>query len=136
MKLSLPPLGRTQPLTRSPATSPAIFGRASRALLGLAVGDALGTTLEFSERDNQTPHTETTGGVPFDLEPCQWNDETAMLLALADSLINFQRFDLHPRGRRSPADALHRTGRPQMCGPAAPGCALRAPGLPGAFRRM
>jgi len=34
---------------------PALRDRARGALLGLAVGDALGTTLEFSRRD-QHPH--------------------------------------------------------------------------------
>jgi len=35
--------------------------RALGALLGLAVGDALGTTLEFSPRDSQPHHSEMIG---------------------------------------------------------------------------
>jgi ADP-ribosyl-[dinitrogen reductase] hydrolase len=60
--------------------------RAIGALLGLAVGDALGTTLEFKTRDSYPPLTEMVGGGPFGLQPGQWTDDTAMALALADSL--------------------------------------------------
>jgi ADP-ribosyl-[dinitrogen reductase] hydrolase len=67
--------------------------RARGALLGLAVGDALGTTLEFTRRDAQPHHTEMTGGGPFGLAPGQWSDHTAMALALADSLLARRSFD-------------------------------------------
>ena len=73
--------------------SPEARDRARGALLGLAVGDALGTTLEFTARDSQPHHTEMTGGGPFDLKPGQWTDDTAMALALADSLLACQGFD-------------------------------------------
>ena len=69
--------------------------RAVGALLGLAVGDALGTTLEFSARDTRPHHTQMTGGGPFRLAPGQWTDDTAMALALADSLISRNGFDAH-----------------------------------------
>ena len=61
--------------------------RAYGALLGLAVGDAFGATLEFEPRDVHPLHTEMSGGGPFDLEPGQWTDDTSMTLALAESLI-------------------------------------------------
>ena len=61
--------------------------RALGALLGLAVGDALGTTLEFAARDSKPRVTDIVGGGPFGLEPGQWTDDTSMALALADSLI-------------------------------------------------
>ncbi|MBU1605936.1 MAG: ADP-ribosylglycohydrolase family protein [Alphaproteobacteria bacterium] len=61
--------------------------RALGALVGLAVGDALGTTLEFTTRDSKPRVTEIVGGGPFGLEPGQWTDDTSMALALADSLI-------------------------------------------------
>jgi ADP-ribosyl-[dinitrogen reductase] hydrolase len=67
--------------------------RARGALLGLAVGDALGTTLEFSARDTLPHHTEITGGGPFHLKPGQWTDDTSMALALADSLIQHPELD-------------------------------------------
>jgi ADP-ribosyl-[dinitrogen reductase] hydrolase len=73
--------------------SPSILGRAHGTLVGLAVGDALGTTLEFSRRDSHPMHTEMTGGGPFRLLPGVWTDDTSMALALADSLIACPSFD-------------------------------------------
>ena len=70
-----------------PSTSDdAIKDRAIGAILGLAVGDAVGTTLEFEVRDTYEPLTDMVGGGPFGLKPGQWTDDTAMALALADSL--------------------------------------------------
>lgn len=63
----------------------AIADRARGALLGLAVGDALGTTLEFTARDSKPRLTDMIGGGPFKLAPGQWTDDTAMALALLDS---------------------------------------------------
>jgi ADP-ribosyl-[dinitrogen reductase] hydrolase len=87
-------------LTIKSDITPAIRDRARGALLGLAVGDALGTTLEFTRRDTQPLHTETTGGGPFDLAPGEWTDDTAMALALADSLISCQGLDPHDLATR------------------------------------
>jgi ADP-ribosyl-[dinitrogen reductase] hydrolase len=71
----------------APATSTAaISDRAVGALLGLAVGDAIGTTLEFTARDTKPALVGMVGGGPFSLKPGQWTDDTAMALALADSL--------------------------------------------------
>ena len=56
-------------------------------LLGLAAGDALGTTLEFRSPGSFTPIEEMTGGGPFHLQPGQWTDDTSMALCLAESLI-------------------------------------------------
>ena len=56
-------------------------------LLGLAVGDAVGTTVEFKPRGMFAPVTDMTGGGPFQLAPGQWTDDTSMALCLADSLI-------------------------------------------------
>jgi len=67
--------------------------RSRGALLGLALGDALGTTLEFSVRDSQPKVTEIVGGGPFSLKPGQWTDDTSMALCLAHSLIRKERFD-------------------------------------------
>ena len=74
--------------------------RARGALLGLAIGDALGTPLEFSVRDSLPRRTEMTGGGPFRLAPGQWTDDTAMALALADSLVRCAGLD--------PADLMGR----------------------------
>jgi ADP-ribosyl-[dinitrogen reductase] hydrolase len=74
-------------IEEQPSTSfDAIEDRALGALLGLAVGDAVGTTLEFKERDTYPLLTDMVGGGPFILNSGQWTDDTAMALALADSL--------------------------------------------------
>ena len=62
-------------------------------LLGLAVGDALGTTLEFAGPGAFTPITDMVGGGPFGLEAGQWTDDTSMALCLAESLIEKNGFD-------------------------------------------
>ncbi len=73
---------------RQPDTSAeAIRDRAVGALLGLAVGDAIGTTLEFKARDTYPQLIDMVGGGPFGLKPGEWTDDTAMALALTDSLI-------------------------------------------------
>ena len=61
--------------------------------MGLAVGDALGATLEFAERDALPHHTQLTGGGPFLLPPGAWTDDTAMALCLADCLLARRRVD-------------------------------------------
>ena len=76
-----------------PAGALDLADRGRGALVGLAVGDALGTTLEFTVRDACPPHSEMTGGGPFRLAPGQWTDDTSMALALADSLIAHPGFD-------------------------------------------
>lgn len=55
------------------------------ALLGLAVGDALGTTLEFRPPGSFTPTTDMVGGGPFGLPRGDFTDDTSAL-CLADSL--------------------------------------------------
>ncbi len=61
-------------------------------LLGLAVGDAVGTTVEFQSRGSFDPVTDMVGGGPFSMEPGQWTDDTSMALCLAESLIVKQGF--------------------------------------------
>jgi len=63
------------------------------SLLGLAIGDALGTTLEFKRPGTFKPIEDIVGGGPFDLEPGQWTDDTSMALCLAESLIKCRIFD-------------------------------------------
>jgi ADP-ribosylglycohydrolase len=69
-------------------------------LLGLAAGDALGTTLEFRRPGSFQPIDDMIGGGPFGLEPGQWTDDTSMALCLAESLVERQGFD--------PVDQLER----------------------------
>jgi ADP-ribosyl-[dinitrogen reductase] hydrolase len=64
----------------------AIEDRAIGAFLGLAIGDAIGTTLEFRARDTYEALTDMVGGGPFNLKVGEWTDDTAMALALSDSL--------------------------------------------------
>lgn len=69
-------------------------------LMGLAVGDALGTTLEFKPRGSFEPINDMLGGGPFGLQPGQWTDDTAMALCLASSLVERDGFDPHDQMRR------------------------------------
>ncbi len=62
-------------------------------LLGLAVGDAVGTTVEFQSRGSFLPVTDMLGGGPFQLKPGQWTDDTSMALCLATSLLSKPGFD-------------------------------------------
>lgn len=62
------------------------------SLLGLATGDAVGTTLEFHSPGTFTPITDMVGGGPFRLKPGQWTDDTSMALCLAESLIEQKGF--------------------------------------------
>jgi ADP-ribosyl-[dinitrogen reductase] hydrolase len=56
------------------------------ALIGLAVGDALGAPVEFQPPQSFLTVTDYNYGGPFGLEPGQWTDDTSLALALADSL--------------------------------------------------
>jgi ADP-ribosylglycohydrolase len=62
------------------------------SLLGLAAGDAVGTTLEFKRPGTFTPINDMVGGGPFRLKPGQWTDDTSMALCLAESLIEQNGF--------------------------------------------
>jgi ADP-ribosyl-[dinitrogen reductase] hydrolase len=62
-------------------------------LLGLACGDAVGTTVEFQPRGAFTPVTGMTGGGPFGLQAGEWTDDTSMALCLAASLTQSGGFD-------------------------------------------
>ena len=70
------------------------------ALLGLAAGDALGTTLEFKPPGSFAPIDDMVGGGPFDLRPGEWTDDTAMALCLAESLVKRRCFDPVSQMRR------------------------------------
>jgi ADP-ribosyl-[dinitrogen reductase] hydrolase len=61
-------------------------------LLGLACGDAVGTTVEFQSRGSFEPVTDMVGGGVFELEPGQWTDDTSMALCLATSLLDYGSF--------------------------------------------
>lgn len=63
------------------------------SLLGLACGDAVGTTVEFKRRGSFEPVTDMVGGGPFHLAPGDWTDDTSMALCLATSLLDCGGFD-------------------------------------------
>jgi len=69
-------------------------------LMGLACGDAVGTTVEFRPRGSFDPVTDMTGGGPFGLEPGQWTDDTSMALCLAESLLECGGFDARDQAER------------------------------------
>jgi len=100
------PRGRTH---RRPVTSVVYdFGmadsnaedRAVGALLGLAVGDAVGTTLEFKAPGTFERIDDMVGGGPFRLPPGAWTDDTSMALCLAESLVDTGDMDLADQLRR------------------------------------
>lgn len=70
-----------------------LSGRYTGCLVGLAVCDALGTTLEFKRPGTFTPITDIIGGGPFGLIAGQWTDDTSMALCLAESLIQCNGFN-------------------------------------------
>ncbi|MBE2318650.1 ADP-ribosylglycohydrolase family protein [Solirubrobacter sp. CPCC 204708] len=70
------------------------------SLLGLAVGDAVGTTVEFSPPGSFPPVTDMVGGGPFELPVGAWTDDTSMALCLAESVLETAGFD--------PVDQLQR----------------------------
>lgn len=74
--------------------------RFAGCLIGLAAGDALGTTVEFSKPGTFEPMTDMVGGGVFGLKAGEWTDDTSMALCLAESLIRKESFD--------PADQMRR----------------------------
>ena len=90
-------IARTAPirrrlLQRSPRTD-----RAVAAYLGLAIGDALGATVEFLTpneiRQNIGVHRDITGGGWLRLKAGQVTDDTTMSLALGQSILASSRVD-------------------------------------------
>ena len=88
--------------------------RARGALLGLAVGDALGTTYEFDVIDQPAyptlatgPATDVVGVGPFDLIAGQVTDDTQLAVCLARSIAERGRFDVEDVARRYVAWSEH-----------------------------
>lgn len=74
--------------------------KTTASLLGLAIGDAVGTAVEFLPRGRFEPLTDMIGGGKFQLEKGQWTDDTSMALCLAESLIACQGFDANDQMQR------------------------------------
>lgn len=83
------------------------------ALIGLAIGDALGAAVEFKAPGSFSPVTHYRTGGPHGLAAGEWTDDTSMALALADSL-GCVGWDLHDQARRYVA--WWKTGRYSMSG--------------------
>ena len=78
----------------------AILDRSRGCLVGLAIGDAIGTTLEFKPRGSFKPLTDMVGGGHFCLKKGYWTDDTSMALCLGHSLIHCAGFDAHDQMSR------------------------------------
>ena len=74
--------------------------RARGALVGLACGDAVGTTVEFHAPGTFEPVTDMVGGGPFRLAAGEWTDDTSMALCLAESIVDRGGLDLADNLRR------------------------------------
>lgn len=85
-------------------------------LLGVATGDAVGTTLEFKSPGSFIPIDDMVGGGEFRLRPGEWTDDTAMTLCLAESLIEARGF--HPRDQMKRYVRWLREGRMSSTGEA------------------
>ncbi|MER2535775.1 MAG: ADP-ribosylglycohydrolase family protein [Rhizobiaceae bacterium] len=75
---------------------PDIFNQRQRAigsLLGLAIGNALGTLLTEKDRDSYEPIIDIVGGGPFNLKPGEWTNDVPMALALSASLLKSGELD-------------------------------------------
>lgn len=90
---------KSKPVPVRHAASFERLNRAHGAMLGLAVGDAIGTSVEFMPRGSFSPMTDMIGGGPFNLIAGQWTDDTSMALCLASSLVE-NGFDLHDQMTR------------------------------------
>ena len=77
-----------------------LYNRFRGCLLGLATGDAVGTTLEFRRSGSFMPISDMIGGGPFDLAPGRWTDDTSMALCLAASLVEKRGFDAADQMKR------------------------------------
>jgi ADP-ribosyl-[dinitrogen reductase] hydrolase len=104
-------------------------GRVAGALVGLAVGDALGLPVEFEPRKAREadPVLSLRGGGTWRLEPGSWSDDAALALCLAESIV-LKGFDPEDSGKRSLAwlDEGYWSARGQAIG--AGGATMRALG--------
>jgi ADP-ribosyl-[dinitrogen reductase] hydrolase len=74
--------------------------RARGALVGLACGDAVGTTVEFRAPGTFRRVEDMVGGGPFRLAAGEWTDDTSMALCLAESIVDRGGLDLADNLRR------------------------------------
>ena len=87
----------------NPTFKPQEISRLDRyvgSLVGLAVGDAVGTAIEFMRPGTFQPVTDMIGGGVLRLKAGEWTDDTSLALCLAASLTERKIFD--------PADQMER----------------------------
>ncbi|HYR11450.1 MAG TPA: ADP-ribosylglycohydrolase family protein [Longimicrobium sp.] len=77
-----------------------LIDRYRGSMMGLAVGDALGASVEFMPPGTFAPVTDMMGGGPHNLMPGEWTDDMSMAICLAESLVERRGFD--------PVDQLRR----------------------------
>ncbi len=65
------------------------------AILGAALGNAVGVTNDMRSQKNLTHVQDIQGGGIFSIPVGGWTDETAMLLCVTESLIHMRRFAEH-----------------------------------------
>ena len=87
-------------VSKSRQENKAVLKRFQGCLLGLAAGDALGTSLEFQPKGSFTPITDMCGGGIFSLKAGQWTDDTSMALCLAASLVECHGFQADDQMQR------------------------------------
>ena len=63
------------------------------SILGLAVGDAIGTTVETIPSGSFEPLRQMIGGGRFNVLPGQWTDDTSMALCVAESVVECQGYN-------------------------------------------
>lgn len=71
------------------------MNRIKDALIGFAVGDALGVPVEFTDRSRLMDQNITTmlGNMSHNVEKGTWSDDTSMVIATMDSMINKKTID-------------------------------------------
>lgn len=83
------------------------------AIYGVAVGDALGSPVQFMERGSYPKVTEMVYCHIFDKEAGTWTDDTSMTLALCDSIKQCGAIDTEDIYNLPVADALHERHLPR-----------------------
>lgn len=73
------------------------MGKVEDALLGLAIGDALGVPVEFTTRESllDNPVTDMRGYGSHNVPAGTWSDDTSMTIATMDAIINNDDLDCY-----------------------------------------
>ena len=87
-------------MTNGSGRSNGHLDRALGCFVGLAVGDAVGTAVEFKPRHSFPYLRDMVGGGAFNLKAGQWTDDTSMSICLAESLLKYSLLDSHDLMKR------------------------------------